>query len=167
MRNFINNNINENKKYFDDDSLFLNILEKDTLLVKGIFKKEITCDKILEIAENSIEIPKEYLSFIIKNDDNDIIISNINSYLKLGEVIKEKSKIYYDIIIKIDVNNVANSIIESIKQNQNYENYKSNKNIQKILELVQNEMKEKKITNDFLYSLIFNNIIQIIFAKLK
>ena len=167
MRNFINNNINENKNYFDDDSLFLNILEKDTLLVKGIFKKEITCDKILEIVEKSIEIPKEYLSFIIKNDDNDIIISNINSYLKLGEVIKEKSKIYYDIIIKIDVNNVANSIIESIKQNQNYENYKSNKNIQKILELVQNEMKEKKITNDFLYSLIFNNIIQIIFAKLK
>jgi hypothetical protein len=28
-------------------------------------------------------------------------------------------------------------------------------------------MKEKKITNDFLYSLIFNNIIKIIFAKLK
>ena len=50
MRNFINNNINENKNYFDDDSLFLNILEKDTLLVKGIFKKEIPCDKILETA---------------------------------------------------------------------------------------------------------------------
>ena len=62
---------------------------------------------------------------------------------------------------------MANSIIESIKQNQNYENYQSNKNIQKILELVQNEMKEKKITNDFLYSLIFNNIIQKIFEKLK
>jgi hypothetical protein len=28
-------------------------------------------------------------------------------------------------------------------------------------------MKEKKITNDFLYSLIFNNIIQKIFEKLK
>ena len=160
IRNFIDNNIIEIKNNFDNDTLFLNILEKNTLLVQGIFQKEITCDKILEIPEKIIEIPKEYLSLIIKNDDNDIIISNINSNLQLNEIIKDKSKINFDVYIEINVNGVSDSIIEQIKTNQKFEEYKSNKNIEKILKLVQIIMIAKNITNQLLYSLIFNDVIQ-------
>ena len=167
IRTFIDNNNIEIKNNFDNDTLFLNILEKDTLLVKGIFNKVITCDKLLEIGEKLIDIPKEYLSFIIKNNDNDIIISNINSNLQLNEIIKDKSKIYFDLNLKIEVNGVSDSIIESIIKNPNFEKYKTYKNIEKILEIIQNIIKEKNITNQLLYSLIFNNVIQKITQELS
>ena len=161
MRHYIENNHIEMKYKFNFENLFLNFYEKNTLLVKGVFNKEILCEKLFDIAEKLIEISKIYLQLIIKDNDNNIVISNSNSNQQLSYFVEEKTKNYFDINIEINVNDISNIIIQSIKSSKEYiEALKSDKKIEMILKIVSSNIDLHNIKNEFLYSLIFNNIIQ-------
>ena len=161
MRHYIENNHIEMKYKFNFENLFLNFYEKNTLLVKGVFNKEILCEKLFDIAEKLIEISKIYLQLIIKDNDNNIVISNSNFNQQLSYFVEEKTKNYFDINIEINVNDISNIIIQSIKSSKEYiEALKSDKKIEMILKIVSSNIDLHNIKNEFLYSLIFNNIIQ-------
>ena len=153
----------ENLFYYEN--IFINFFQKDIILIKGIFKRDIPCENLFEICEKLIEISKNYFDLKFNNGNNNIIIKYDNKQ-KFSDFIKNKSNIYYDLNIEININDLSSNFIQIIHSNKQFKKAKTEKNLEYILFIIKNII-DNQIKNQLLNSLLLNDIIQKISKELE
>ena len=155
----------KNENIFYCENIFINFFQKDIILIKGIFKRDIPCENLFEICEKLIEISKNYFDLKFNNGNNNIIIKYDNKQ-KFSDFIKNKSNIYYDLNIEININDLSSNFNQIIHSNKQFKKAKTEKNIENILFIIKNIL-DNQIKNQLLNSLLLNDIIQKISKELE
>ena len=134
-------------------------------MLKGIFNKNMLINNFLLILKNILNVPTGFISLEVKTKNKIKIYKpkDLFFYLTLGNILSiiEENSVQFNISISIDVENCADNLIKSFKEDDNF-NKIDKKNFNKIIIYVGKSLEsfKKKKENFIIYQILLSNIIK-------
>ena len=168
--NELKNNNLINKEHHFIENLFnqyylIKIFNNNNIMLKGIFNKNMLINNFLLILKNILNVPTGFISLEVKTKNKIKIYKpkDLFFYLTLGNILSiiEENSVQFNISISIDVENCADNLIKSFKEDDNF-NKIDKKNFNKIIIYVGKSLEsfKKKKENFIIYQILLSNIIK-------
>ena len=164
-----NNNLINNEHYFFENLFnqyyLIKIFNNNNIMLKGIFNKNMLIDNFLSILKNILNVPSGFISLEVKtkNKIKNYKPKDLFFYSTLGNILSiiEENSVQFNISISIDVENCADNLIKSFKEDDKFNKIdKKNFNNIEIYVAKSLESFKKKKENIFLQKILLSNIIK-------
>ena len=143
----------------------IKILDNNNIILKGIFNKNMLLNNFLLILQKILNVPSGFISMEIKTKNKSKIYKpkDLFFYITLGNILNliDDNSVQFNIFISIDVDNCADNLIKSFKEDKKFEKIEKEKDINNIIIYVINSLKsfKNKKENYFIYQILLTNII--------